>query len=119
MNMKFLSMLAITVLIITLVSISGCTQSSGDQGGSQPGANAIEIKSYAFSPSELTIKKGETVTWTNKDPTSHTITSDSGDELDSGPLSSGGTYSHTFNNVGTFDYHCSIHSTMKGKVIVE
>jgi amicyanin len=118
MNMRLLSIL---VILITVVLISGCTQTSsgGNQGNTQTGANSIEIKNFAFSPSTLTIKVGETVTWTNSDSTSHTITSDSGSELDSGSISSGQTYSHTFNTIGTFDYHCSIHTSMKGKVVVE
>jgi amicyanin len=123
MNTKFL---LITILAIALISISGCTQ-YGQSGGSQTGgnqssnqtANSIEIKNFAFSPSTLTIKTGETVTWTNDDSTTHTITSDTGSELGSGSISTGQTYSHTFNTAGTFDYHCSIHTSMKGKVIVE
>jgi len=119
MNLKFLSITAIMVLII---AISGCTRSS--QGGtsnvsSQSGTYNVEIQNFAFNPSEITIKKGETVIWTNKDSTSHTVKSDSGNEISSGSLSNGQTYSHTFNQVGTFDYHCSIHTSMKAKIIVE
>lgn len=86
---------------------------------SQIGQNNIEIKNYVFSPSSLTIKIGDTITWTNNDGVSHTITSDSGSELDSQTISDGQTYSHTFNSAGTFNYHCSIHTGMKGRIIVE
>lgn len=78
----------------------------------------IEISGFAFNPSTLTIKVGDSVTWTNGDSATHTIISDSGTELGSQPTSSGGIYSHTFNTAGTYDYHCSIHTSMKGKVIV-
>jgi plastocyanin len=78
----------------------------------------IEIKSFAFSPSTLNINVGDTVVWENKDLMSHTITSDSGSELASESLGNSKTYSHTFNTAGTYDYHCSIHSSMKGKIIV-
>jgi len=67
----------------------------------------------------LTIKEGDTVVWTNMDSMSHTIKSDSGSELSSNSLSNGQTYSHTFNSVGTFNYHCSIHPSMKAKIIVQ
>jgi amicyanin len=81
--------------------------------------HSITISGFAFSPSTLTIKKGDTVTWTNQDSTPHTIVSDSGNEISSVSLLKGNTYSHTFNSAGTFDYHCSIHPSMKAKIIVE
>jgi amicyanin len=112
--------LILIALLFAILLISGCTQSTGgNQGNPQPSANSVDIKNFAFSPSTLTIKVGETVTWTNDDSTSHTVTSDSGSELGSGSISPGQTYSHTFNTAGTFDYHCSIHTSMKGEVIVE
>lgn len=80
---------------------------------------AITINNFAFSPATLTINKGETVVWTNSDPMAHTVTSDSGSELSSGTLSKGQTYSHTFNDAGTYNYHCNFHSSMKATIIVK
>ena len=120
MNVKFLSIA--TIMILT-IAISGCTQSSQtggtSNGGSQSGTYNVEIQNFAFNPSQITIKKGETVIWTNKDSTPHTVLSDSGNEINSGSLSNGQTYSHTFNQAGTFEYYCSIHPYMKAKIIVE
>ena len=79
----------------------------------------IEIKNYAFNPSTLTIKAGDSVAWTNMDSTGHGIVSDSGNELGSGVFKKGESYFHTFYVLGTYNYHCSIHSTMRGKIIVE
>ena len=79
----------------------------------------INIKGFAFSLSTLTIKQGESVTWTNMDSVLHTVTSDSGTELDSELLSKGNSYTHTFNEKGTFDYHCTPHPSMTGNVVVE
>jgi len=79
----------------------------------------IEIKDFAFSPASLTINKGDTVIWTNKDSVPHPVTSDSGNELNSGTLSQGQTYSHTFSAAETFFYHCSVHPMMKAKIIVQ
>jgi amicyanin len=79
----------------------------------------IEIKSFAFSPSELKISVGETVKWTNYDSVKHTVTSDTGNELDSQLLSKEEIYSHTFNTKGIYEYHCTPHPSMKGKIIVE
>ena len=79
----------------------------------------VDIQNFSFSPSTLTINVGDTVIWTNQDSISHTITSDSGTELNSLQLSNGQTYSHTFNTAGTYNYHCSVHPTMKGTIVVE
>lgn len=93
------------------------TNISGPQSNIQ--TYNIEIKGFAFSPSTLTINIGDIVIWTNKDSVSHTVTSDSGNELNSPTFGKDGTYSHTFNIAGTFDYHCKPHSLMKGKIIVK
>lgn len=79
----------------------------------------IDIMNFAFSLSSLTINKGDTVIWTNQDSASHTVTSDSGSELDSSSLSKSQTYSHTFNNAGTFSYHCTPHPYMKATITVQ
>lgn len=95
------------------------TQTGSSANANQPQAYNIEIKGYAFNPSTLTIKAGDTVTWTNKDNTQHTVTSDSGGELSSPYLSNGNSYQHTFTITGTFRYHCGPHPGMKGTIIVE
>ncbi len=85
----------------------------------QPQIYNVEIKSFSFNPPELTINKGDTVVWVNRDSAAHTIISDSGNELSSPSISQNQEYRHTFTQSGTFNYHCSIHPSMKAKVIVE
>lgn len=83
-----------------------------------PGGGTIHhvtIKNFAFTPQEITIKVGDTVTWTHQDSVPHTTT---GNIWDSGHLGQGKTYSKTFDKAGTYDYICTIHPSMKGKVIV-
>lgn len=75
----------------------------------------VSISSFAFVPATITVKKGETIVWTNKDSTPHTVT---GGDLLSNPLGQGETYSFAYDKTGTFSYHCSIHPSMKGTVIV-
>ncbi len=82
--------------------------------------NTLQVKEFAFLPSESTIKLGENVTWTNTGTMNHTVTSDSGAELNSPQLAPGENYTHMFNTTGTFEYHCANHpSLMKGKIIVQ
>ena len=78
----------------------------------------IEINNFAYSPSSINIKTGDSVMWTNNDQAAHTITSDSGTELNSQTLSTSQTYSNTFTETGTYNYHCSLHPGMKAKIIV-
>jgi len=80
----------------------------------------LTIQNMAFSPATIKIKKGTTLKWTNKDGTAHTVTSDDMSKvaLNSASLAANATYSFKFDTAGTYTYHCSLHPTMKGKVIV-
>lgn len=80
--------------------------------------NAVSIENMSFRPATLTIKTGTEVTWTNNDSLTHTITSDN-NVFDSGNVSSGNTYKHTFDKAGTFPYHCSIHPSMTAEIVVQ
>ncbi len=83
------------------------------------GSDAVTIAGFAFAPASLTVKVGSTVTWTNKDSATHTVAWDDGSK-GSGSLTAGGApYTQTFATAGTFAYHCSIHSSMKGTIVVE
>ncbi len=85
---------------------------------STPGA--VDIKDYTFTPATQTVKVGDTVTWTNHDDNPHYVKSDSPDAtLDSGTMDPGGApYVVTFTKAGTYAYHCNIHNTMKGTIVV-
>jgi plastocyanin len=73
----------------------------------------------AYGANPLVVSPGATVTWMNQDSVPHTVTANDG-SFDSGTLSPGQTYSHTFNAPGTSDYYCAIHgqASMSGKVEV-
>ena len=94
----------------------------GDEG--TPGAAdaaagaAVEIADFAFSPEELTVDAGTTVTWTNADGPPHTASADDG-SFDSGRLEQGDSYSEAFDEPGTYAYHCEIHPRMTGTIVVE
>ena len=78
----------------------------------------IEISDFAFSPETLNIKKGDSVTWSNKDDVRHTATSDEG-VFDSNLLAKGQSFRYDFNEVGTFSYHCTPPPYMKAKIVVQ
>jgi plastocyanin len=69
----------------------------------------------------ITVRVGDTVTWTNRDGVPHTTTSGSNGVFDgvgwnSPFLSFGQTFSHTFAAQGVFPYTCRVHSGMQGTV---
>lgn len=109
-------LLAIVVVAIPL--LGGCYGQTGGTPNTTGTGSSVAINGFAFNPATLTVSVGTTVTWTNSDSTTHTITSDTG-AFDSGNVPVGQTYTHTFGQAGTFSYHCSIHTNMKGTIIVQ
>jgi amicyanin len=83
----------------------------------------ITIRDMSFSPASVKIKKGAKVTWTNNDTVGHNIVADNPSSSGGLPsthplLGQGETFSHTFETVGTFAYHCTPHPFMKGTIEV-
>ena len=108
------------ILLLMSILVAGCGgyQAPGPAPAPSPVAGTehqVTIENFAFSPAEITIKVGDTVTWTEQDAVHHTTT---GSIFDSGDLGQEQTYSKTFDQAGIYDYSCNYHSNMKGKVIV-
>jgi amicyanin len=78
----------------------------------------VTIANFAFSPATVTVTAGDTITWTNDDAIVHTATSATG-AFDSGDLAPGDSYSVTFTTAGTYDYFCTPHPTMTGRIVVQ
>ncbi|HEX3909969.1 MAG TPA: cupredoxin family copper-binding protein [Solirubrobacteraceae bacterium] len=77
----------------------------------------VTIVSRAYQPPTLTIEDGQTVVWTNRGFTPHTVTA-LGGEFDSGRLNAGESFRVTFTTPGSFAYKCTIHPSMRGTVTV-
>lgn len=77
----------------------------------------VQIIGSSFNPKNLTVTKGATVTWTNNESVIHTISSS--EDLNSGNILPGKSYSRVFNDAGTYNYHCSLHPNMIGSIIVQ
>ncbi len=95
--------------------------SGSNNGGSNvaQSTNKVTIANFAFSPASITVRAGTTVTWTNNDSTAHTVTENDGQSGPaSGDINPGRSYSFTFTKSGTYHYHCAIHSSMTGTVLV-
>lgn len=115
--------IGITMIIIMSAVVTGCGASDSGKTSAQTPApsaadtsgNEVIMQDHTFIPAEITIKKGESVTWTNKDSAAHDVTSAT---FKSDLLSKGQSFEQVFNDVGTFEYSCTPHPYMKGKVIV-
>jgi plastocyanin len=113
------------LLVILVVAVFAAACGGGTSGttattaGAAPGGGAqVTLQNIQISPTSVTIKAGESVTWTNKDSFTHHLVGDNG-EFDSGDLANGATFTFVFKTAGTIAYHCSIHPEMKGTVVVQ
>lgn len=98
-------------------SAYGASASTAATTTAATATNAATIKGFSFQPEILKVKVGAKVTWTNDDTVAHTVTADT-TSFASGNLQPGGSFSFTFTRPGTYAYHCSIHPSMHGSVVV-
>ena len=78
---------------------------------------SVTIDNFTFTPQELTVAVGTTVIWKNNDDIPHTVTA-TDKSFKSKALDTDDSYSFTFTTAGTYDYFCSLHPHMTGKVVV-
>jgi plastocyanin len=83
----------------------------------QDAAFDVSVVDFAFEPGTVSVPVGATVTWTNTGSRPHTVTADDG-SFDSGRLDPGEQFSQTFDQPGTFTYHCGFHPEMQGSIVV-
>ena len=112
--MKVKSVLPVVFVAMLMLAACGTKPATSDV---IVATTAVTIQSYTFTPSEISIKVGETVTWTNLDSVAHNIVADDG-SWGSSQLNKGDKFSFTFNQAGSYTYHCGVHPNMIGKIIV-
>ena len=122
---------ACAAMLVLACFATGCTSAqapvtptattAGTQPASPAGSDAIAIKNFAFSPSTLTVTPGTTIVWTNQDSTPHQVVSDAGSPVafSSETLAKDSSFRFSFTQAGTYTYHCSIHPSMTGTIIVQ
>ncbi len=113
---------AVWGLLFTTVGCSSSPSSPSAPSGNGSSvtivSGATALTTTAYSPNPITIARGGSVTWVNRDSMSHTATSDTG-AWDSGLMGPGASFTQTFQNSGSFSYHCTIHPGMIGTVTVQ
>lgn len=120
---------ALLVLVVAAAGLLGsCSddeptvsseESTTTTGPAAPGAGtaAVSVSGNRFQPEAVTVKAGESVTWTFRDAVGHSATADDG-SFDSGTKRDGQTFTQSFSTAGAFAYHCTIHPSMKATVTV-
>jgi plastocyanin len=81
-------------------------------------AGVVKIDNFTFSPATLIVAPGTNVTWTNDDDIPHTVAAKD-KSFRSKPMDTGNQFSYTFATPGEYDYFCSLHPHMVGKIIVK
>jgi len=129
-NFLIISVLLIAFAFLAYPVLSGYSSPAGNQTATSgnevviaPGSSSPTNAKF-FEPPTLNVPVGTTVIWKNSDSTLHTVTSGSNESgtgtiFDSSYVAAGKTFQHTFSGAGTFDYYCTLHPFMKGKIVVE
>jgi plastocyanin len=124
-------------MLVGSILAMGCGGGSatGTDGGNPPPpppppANTVEVTNNAFTPGDLTVATGTTVTWSwnacsggdgygnGQTCVTHSVVLDDGSGSSSSQ--STGSFSHQFTAAGTYAYHCAIHgAAMSGKIVVK
>ena len=86
-------------------------------GAARAEDSKVTIDNFTFTPVELKLKVGDTVTWTNHDDIPHTVVS--AGKFRSKTMDTDGTFSFTFTSAGEYKYFCSLHPHMTGTIKVE
>jgi plastocyanin len=117
---------ALVMVLVGALLLAAC--SSGGSGSSRPASssgsggatstNAITISNFMFSPMHVSVAPGSTVSVTNKDSVTHTLTA-TGGQFDTGDIDSGQTKTFTApSKAGSYNYICNIHQYMMGTIVV-
>ncbi len=122
---KVVNVIALALLLVG-VAVAGVAALRGfsDEGHAAPrrrvdtGVVGISIEGLAFTKGTRTVAVGTSVTWKNRDDTTHTVTARDGTSFDSGPLRPGETYTHVFSRRGTFEYLCTFHPFIEATIRV-
>jgi amicyanin len=129
--MHILLMGPLAVLLPACGEMTGGTHGGGEATANVPASGVSEatadsqakrifISNFKYIPDTLTVPAGTKVTWTNQDDMPHTVTSTAKPKaLDSEALDTDAQFSYIFTEPGTYDYLCTVHPKMAGRVIVE
>ena len=101
-----------------VVSVRASLAGEEESSQAQAAEAKVTIDNFSFTPQEITVKPGTTVTWVNQDDVPHTVVSND-KKFKSKALDTDDKFSFTFTDPGTYEYYCSVHPKMTAKVTVK
>ncbi|NLU81774.1 plastocyanin/azurin family copper-binding protein [Rhodococcus sp. HNM0569] len=111
---------SLTALVALAVLGTAVACGGTDTGGTEPAGPSVTVADMAYQPASLTVRVGETVTWTFDDRgTPHDVSgTGTAEGVLRSPIQASGTFTYTFTEPGTYEYTCTLHPEMQGAVIV-
>jgi plastocyanin len=113
---RFISGAVLVALL--LIAASGLRTASAADSSALSSALQVQIDNFSFTPQDIKVKAGTTITWTNRDDIPHTVVS-TDQAFKSKALDTDDKFTTTLTKSGTYTYFCSIHPKMTGKIVVE
>ena len=106
---------AVALMFVALAACSSGTTPKATGSSLPVATSAVNAKDYEFSPADIVVKAGTTVTWSFVGAVAHTVTSaDQSVTFDSGQKTKG-TFTFTFSKSGTYHYYCKLHGSASGQ----
>lgn len=103
---------------ILLATVVSCGKNETDPAGGNLPTNYILVKDSSFSPSPLTVVSGSSVTFVNNTGATHTLMSDDSSTIQLVSIAPGTSYFFKKDTSGTFPYHCTLHPSARGTIIL-
>lgn len=116
----FLLLAAIALIVPETFGSHVSASRPGGSRKSEAKTVTVVIRGFKFDPATVTVNEGDTVEWENNDIVPHTATEDvSKPAFDSGTISTGAAWRYVARHKGTYNYICTLHPNMEGKLIVQ
>ena len=103
--------------VVALAGAAGLWFAASGVAAGPSAKHTVTIEATSYKPETMTVKKGESVTWVNKDPFPHTVTA--AGNFDSKSIAANGRWTYRTTKAGEFPYICTLHPNMKGMIKVE
>jgi plastocyanin len=110
--------LAVAIVLAFTIGVAACQSGGSDTASSTPAvvdATEVHARDVQFRPAAIQVKPGTTVTWSFEDGA---VAHDVKGVGFSSPKMKSGSFTHRFDNAGTYEFHCTLHANMTGKVVV-
>jgi plastocyanin len=82
-----------------------------------PATHTVSMDAVSFAPATVSVNRGDSIAWINKDPFPHTATADG--RFDSRALAPAASWTFVASAPGEIHYVCTLHPTMRGRIVVK